>query len=159
MPGSNTLATASGGIPAEVRAIIAEITRYPLDILEPTADIEEELGIDSVKLGEILSVLRERFHLPPAAELRARFPATQLRTIGGISEAVVALAGGGTGLAAPPPSPGAAFSPSPAAHAEPAGTAAHNGSRSAAVAATSLVNEVRQVFAELTRYPLDILSA
>ena len=66
----------SGDIPAQVRAIVADVTRYPIEILEPTADIEEELGIDSVKLGEILSVLRERFHLPPVAELRSRVPAT-----------------------------------------------------------------------------------
>src|SRR3954471_12748510 len=83
----------TGDIRAQVRAIVAEVTRYPIDILEPNADIEDELGIDSVKLGEILSVLRERFHLPPTAELRSRFPATQLRTIGGIADAVVILAG------------------------------------------------------------------
>lgn len=130
----------SADIPAEVRAIVADVTRYPIDILEPTADIEEELGIDSVKLGEILSVLRERFHLPPTAELRSRFPATQLRTIGGIADAVVILSG--SAYAAPAPT----ATPAPAAAAPQADTD------------TPLVDEIRQIFAELTRYPLDILS-
>ena len=130
----------SGDISAQVRAIVADVTRYPIDILEPTADIEEELGIDSVKLGEILSVLRERFHLPPVAELRSRVPATQLRTIGGIADAVAFLAGGA--YVAPTTPPTSAFAvPAPQRDAvEP------------------LIDEVRRIFAELTRYPLDILS-
>jgi uncharacterized protein (TIGR00369 family) len=138
------LAASASAIPAEVRAIIAEITRYPLDILEPNADIEEELGIDSVKLGEILSVLRERYHLPPTSELRARFPATQLRTIGGISDAVVALAANGGG-------------PAPAA-APPARVSVPRTAPPPVAAPTNLVDELRGIFAELTRYPLDILS-
>jgi hypothetical protein len=30
-----------------VRRIFAELTRYPLDILSPDADLEDDLGIDS----------------------------------------------------------------------------------------------------------------
>ena len=135
-------------IPAEVRGIIAEVTRYPIDILEPTADIEEDLGIDSVKLGEVLSVLRERYNLPPTAELRARFPAAQLRTIGGIAEAVVILTGGSAAPAATQaaPVPVANSAATPHAGAPP-------------VQSTSLLDELRQIFAELTRYPIDILSS
>src|SRR5712692_704934 len=44
-----------------VLGIFAEVTRYPLEILKPESDLEEELGIDSVKLGEVFSVLRERY--------------------------------------------------------------------------------------------------
>ena len=135
-------------IPAEVRSIIAEVTRYPIDILEPTADIEEDLGIDSVKLGEVLSVLRERYNLPPTAELRSRFPATQLRTIGGIAQAVVILTSGSSTPAVP------AFAPAPAAKAAPAAQAAAPQTQS-----VSLLDELRQIFAELTRYPIDILSS
>ena len=43
----------------QVRDIFCEVTRYPVDILEPHASLEEDLGIDSVKLGEIFAVLRE----------------------------------------------------------------------------------------------------
>lgn len=48
----------------EIQQIFAEITRYPLDILEVNANLEEDLGIDSVKLGEVFSVLREKYDLP-----------------------------------------------------------------------------------------------
>jgi hypothetical protein len=41
-----------------VRTIFSEVTRYPLDILDPLANLEDDLGIDSVKRGEIFSVLR-----------------------------------------------------------------------------------------------------
>ena len=135
-------------IPSEVRSIIADVTRYPIDILEPTADIEEDLGIDSVKLGEVLSVLRERYNLPPTSELRSRFPATQLRTIGGIAEAVVILTGGSSTPVAP------TAAPAPVAKPAPAPQAAAPQAQS-----TSLVDELRQIFAELTRYPIDILSS
>lgn len=37
-----------------VQRLFAEVTRYPRELLEPNADLEEDLGIDSVKLGEIL---------------------------------------------------------------------------------------------------------
>src|SRR5206468_9184103 len=72
----------------EVRQVFADLTRYPLDILLADADLEEELGVDSVKLGEIFSVLRERYALPPRSELREKISADQLRSIGGITAIV-----------------------------------------------------------------------
>jgi len=67
-----------------IRGIFAEITRYPLDILEPEALLEEDLGIDSVKLGEVFSVLRERYDLPETMGLSPE----QVSTIGRIAEAL-----------------------------------------------------------------------
>jgi NAD(P)-dependent dehydrogenase (short-subunit alcohol dehydrogenase family)/acyl carrier protein len=55
----------------------AEATRYPVEILDPTADLEEDLGIDSVKLGEVFSVLRERYALPADLDM----PREQMRTL------------------------------------------------------------------------------
>lgn len=46
-----------------IQHLFAEVTRYPRELLTPNADLEEDLGIDSVKLGEILAVLREYFGL------------------------------------------------------------------------------------------------
>jgi uncharacterized protein (TIGR00369 family) len=133
----------ANGIPEEVRRIVAELTGYPLNIVTLTADVEDELGIDSVMLGEILSVLRERYALPPGAELRARIPASQLRTIGGIAEAVVAFSIGVS--AHPAPSPGA----TPRLDARPV-----DPPRSS----VSVLDELRQIFADLTSYPINILS-
>src|SRR5580658_1873105 len=67
-----------------VRGIFADITRYPLEILDPDASLEEDLGIDSVKLGEVFAVLRERYKLSDQPAI----PREQLRTIGLISQAL-----------------------------------------------------------------------
>ncbi len=65
----------------EVLQVFAEVTRYPSDILDPEAGLEEELGIDSVKLGEIFSVLRERYALPEKLEVEP----DQIQNIRGVS--------------------------------------------------------------------------
>ncbi len=68
----------------EITAIFAEITRYPEEILDPNAHLEDDLGIDSVKLGEIYSVLRERYKLPEDMEIAPE----KLQTIQLIYEAL-----------------------------------------------------------------------
>ena len=136
-------ATSANGVSEEVRRIVAELTGYPLNIVTLTADVEDELGIDSVMLGEILSVLRERYALPPGAELRARVPAGQLRTIGGIAQAVVALS-----VAASAPADRASVT-APPVDARPI-----DPPRSS----VSLLDDLRQIFADLTSYPINILS-
>lgn len=44
--------------------VFAELTRYPVELLEPEANLEGDLGIDSVKRTEILASLQRRFDLP-----------------------------------------------------------------------------------------------
>ncbi|MDX1546005.1 MAG: SDR family oxidoreductase [Rhodothermales bacterium] len=90
---------------ADVRQIFAEVTRYPAEILDAGAHLEEDLGIDSVKLGEVLSVLRERYALPEAAALAPE----QLQTIGGIAEALHAY------LSTATPAPASEAAPAPEA--------------------------------------------
>jgi NAD(P)-dependent dehydrogenase (short-subunit alcohol dehydrogenase family)/acyl carrier protein len=68
----------------EVRAVFAEVTRYPAEILDAEAHLEEELGIDSVKLGEIYAVLQERFDLPEEMDL----PPEALTTMAGVASAL-----------------------------------------------------------------------
>ena len=41
-----------------VQRVFAQVTRYPLEILDPQASLEEDLGVDSVKLGEVFAVRR-----------------------------------------------------------------------------------------------------
>lgn len=45
-----------------IEAIVA-VTRYPVEVLSPDADLENDLGIDSVKLVEILVALGKEFNL------------------------------------------------------------------------------------------------
>ena len=52
---------------AELLAVIADTTGYPTDMLELSMDMESDLGIDSIKRVEILSMLSER--LPNAPQV------------------------------------------------------------------------------------------
>lgn len=89
---------------AQVRRVFADLTRYPEDILDPGADLEADLGIDSVKRVEIMGRLREALALP--AELR--LPDRGLNTIGAITQFLDdALRG------AAPPAPALAPTPVP----------------------------------------------
>src|SRR5438034_645599 len=67
-----------------VLKVFAEVTRYPLDILDPAASLEEDLGIDSVKLGEIFSVLREKYDLTRGVNIWT----AEMRRIRRMSEAL-----------------------------------------------------------------------
>ncbi len=66
----------------QIQGIFAELTRYPIEILDPRADLEEDLGIDSVKLAEILAATRNRLQLPDGLEVEPE----QLKTIEAITQ-------------------------------------------------------------------------
>jgi NAD(P)-dependent dehydrogenase (short-subunit alcohol dehydrogenase family)/acyl carrier protein len=123
---------------AQVREIFCTVTRYPMDILEPHANLEEDLGIDSVKLGEVFAVLRERYNLPAQLDM----PRERLKTIAGIAESLEHFVFSN----ATPAVNGAAASHSPVVEKTPA--AEHE----------DMDQRVRAIFAEVTRYPLDILN-
>lgn len=62
--------------------LVAEKTGYPADMLEPTMDVEADLGIDSIKRMQIMGALRERF--PNLPELGPEAMA-ELRTLDDIA--------------------------------------------------------------------------
>jgi NAD(P)-dependent dehydrogenase (short-subunit alcohol dehydrogenase family)/acyl carrier protein len=129
----------NGDFRKEVQGIFASVTRYPLDVLDLDASLEEDLGIDSVKLGEVFAVMREQYGLPEKMDLSR----DQIRTIAGISDALEVYTR-------------AALAPSAPLHV----SNGHRGAASSAPAPLSLdeiSRSVRQVFAEVTRYPVDIL--
>lgn len=51
-----------------IKQVIQEKTGYPIELLEEQADLEADLGIDSVKQVEILEVLAEQFGLESSRE-------------------------------------------------------------------------------------------
>ena len=119
----------------QVRQCAASVTRYPLDILTEHAQLEDDLGIDSVKLAEIAAVIAREFHLPPD-----RLPRNgKARTLGAIAGAVTEALG-----TAPAPSLPAAV---------PAVVEAK-----VVVQASDLLPRVRAVFARVTRYPEELLT-
>lgn len=81
---TNAPATASNGhdMRDDIRAVIAEKTGYPPEMLEDDMDLEAELGVDSIKQVEILSTLRERH--PGLPEIEPEQVA-ELRTIQALS--------------------------------------------------------------------------
>ncbi|WP_306321386.1 MULTISPECIES: SDR family NAD(P)-dependent oxidoreductase [unclassified Streptomyces] len=75
---------------AEVLAVIAERTGYPVDMIEPDLDLEADLSVDSIKRTEIAGELGRRLlgagvdlRALPDAELEAL---TRARTVAEISE-------------------------------------------------------------------------
>jgi enoyl-[acyl-carrier protein] reductase III len=71
---------------ARVRAVFARVTRYPGELLTLEADLEDELGIDSVKQAEVMAVLMKELGLEQAPTSSRR-----LRTMAAICEAARAL--------------------------------------------------------------------
>jgi NAD(P)-dependent dehydrogenase (short-subunit alcohol dehydrogenase family)/acyl carrier protein len=137
-------------VEVEVRDVFAEVTRYPLDILDPNANLEEDLGIDSVKLGEVFSVLRERFHLPAELDI----PRDNLVSIAAVTKNLtrfIGTNGNGRSLHSNGFTNG-----SGAVH----NLAGSNGSTPPSANSRPVVDvlgQVKTVFAEVTRYPLEIL--
>ena len=148
-----------------VQRVFAQVTRYPLEILDPQASLEEDLGVDSVKLGEVFAVLREQYELPATIGI----PPEQLRTIGGIATALAQHLGkgnghggnghggnghGGNGHGGHGGHDDSGHPPAPVVEAAPKRSGKHgNGSLEPAAFEAG----VRAVFAEVTRYPLEIL--
>lgn len=64
----------------DVQTEFATITRYPKNILTPTADFEEDLGIDSVKLSEIFVHLQKKYQLPENLDI-AQYPTQNLQDV------------------------------------------------------------------------------
>ena len=84
MPAAESSPASAGGVTADtVRALIAEKTGYPEDMLEDDMDLEGELGVDSIKQVEILSSLRDQYPDLPEVDPEEL---TELRTIRAIAD-------------------------------------------------------------------------
>ncbi|MFY2557783.1 SDR family oxidoreductase [Corallococcus terminator] len=130
----------------QIRRCAASVTRYPLDILTAEAHLEDELGIDSVKLAEIAAVVAREFNLPADRLPRG----AKARTLGAISERVAEL----LAEAAPAPVAAPVVSPAP----EQAPVASPREVSASPVASSDIEAQVRSVFARVTRYPLELLT-
>ncbi|MFB5673912.1 phosphopantetheine-binding protein [Paenibacillus terreus] len=65
--------------------IVSDKTGYPIEMIDPSMELESELGIDSIKRVEILSALQEQ--LPKDIQINANELAVR-RTLGEIAEYV-----------------------------------------------------------------------
>ena len=76
----------------EIRRMYATTLEYPPEELTPDAELEAELGVDSVKQMEMLSRLQERYGLPPLPD---EFRLTTLNTLGKVVDYIAAAHVGG----------------------------------------------------------------
>lgn len=74
--------------------IVADKTGYPTDMLNPSMDIEADLGIDSIKRVEIMGALRESFPGSPSASPERL---AELHTLDDIVQFVAGAAAESTG--------------------------------------------------------------
>ncbi|APR75540.1 Enoyl-[acyl-carrier-protein] reductase [Minicystis rosea] len=65
-----------------VRSVFVRMTRYPDEVVVADADLEQDLGIDSVKRGEILAALRVEFGLREALKATP----DELRTVARVTD-------------------------------------------------------------------------
>ena len=94
----------SGEIHDAVINAVAAATGYPVEFLELDADMEGELGIDSIKQAEIMGELRERFGLPIDEDFQMRDYPTLQHIIGYLGsfgdDAAVGIGESGSGVVA-----------------------------------------------------------
>ena len=128
-----------------VTSLVAEKTGYPEDMLEPDMDLEGELGVDSIKQVEILSALRET--MPELPEIEPEQIA-ELRTIRKIADFLAPAS-----TAAAPPAAAASPAPAPAPQPQTNG----NGHHAPAGGGEDMAELVRNLIAEKTGYPPEML--
>ncbi len=143
-PAAPVAATAAAAVVddvlAQVTAVVAEMTGYPADLLEPDLDLEADLGVDTVKQAEVFAAVRSHYDLERDDNLQLRdFPtlrhvASWVRDRGGMAAAPVAGAGA---MSAAPAAPVAATA--------------------AAAVVDDVLAQVTAVVAEMTGYPADLL--
>ncbi len=145
---------AAGGdeVTAVVVGIVADLTGYPPDLLDPDLDLEADLGVDTVKQAEVFAAVREHYGVERDDTLSLRdFPTINhvvawVRDKAGIPEpAAPALA---TDTPAPAPV---------AAAPEPAALATTTAAAPAAAGGDEVTAVVVGIVADLTGYPPELL--
>ncbi|WP_326799653.1 acyltransferase domain-containing protein [Streptomyces sp. NBC_01808] len=76
---------AGGGVLAALQQVYADRLGYPVEAMDPDADLEGDLGIDSLKRMEVLSTLIDRFGLHHVAD-DTRFALQS--TLGGLARLI-----------------------------------------------------------------------
>ncbi len=121
--------------------IVAELTGYPPELLDPELDLEADLGVDTVKQAEVFAAVREKYNLERDENLQLRDFPTLNHVAGWVRERA--------GIAAPS---------APAAPAAPAAAPAAAGAPAApAAGGDEVITAVTQIVADLTGYPPELL--
>jgi acyl carrier protein len=77
-------APAGDSVIDKVIEIVAQLTGYPADLLDPDLDLEADLGVDTVKQAEVFAAVREHYNVERDDTMKLRdFPDDQARRRGG----------------------------------------------------------------------------
>ncbi len=141
--------TAQDPVVEAVTAIVAQMTGYPPELLDPDLDLEADLGVDTVKQAEVFAAVREHFDVERDPNLQLRDFPTLTDVVGWVRSktgitAVSVPAGAGAQAAPEPASPDV-----PSAASAPAPSGAGSGD--------DLVAAVVQIVADMTGYPPELL--
>jgi acyl transferase domain-containing protein/NADP-dependent 3-hydroxy acid dehydrogenase YdfG/acyl carrier protein len=77
---------------AAVVEIVAELTGYPTELLDPDLDLEADLGVDTVKQAEVFASVRAKFGIERDETLKLRDFPTLNHVIGWIESKIAAKA-------------------------------------------------------------------
>ncbi|WP_280494084.1 type I polyketide synthase [Nocardia asiatica] len=119
-----------------LREVVAEKTGYPVEMVNPSMDLEADLGVDSIKRVQVIGALQERFPQLPS------LGPEQLGTVRTLDQ-IVDLLDGATSGSASEPSANGAVGPASGSDAEVSGEA--------------LRRALREVVAEKTGYPVEMV--
>lgn len=153
----NAPARASQSQAETVLQIMAEVTRYPRSVLVPEADLEDELGIESVKRAEIFSVIVQRLGLKVPKNAGSL---GKVKTVGDVIAAVERGLADGGDAPAPAPAPAApASATQPVLRAETGknGSLAPPPAPAPAFGHAAVVDAVLAAVASVMRYPRNAL--
>ena len=143
-PSTATAATASAddAVTATVLGIVSEQTGYPTDMLDLDADLEADLGVDTVKQAETFAAIRDQYGIERDDNLALRDYPTLAHVIAFVYDRAPGLAAATAPVAAT----------APAAAPQPSTATAATASADDAVTATVL-----GIVSEQTGYPTDML--
>ncbi|HQH91853.1 MAG TPA: SDR family NAD(P)-dependent oxidoreductase, partial [Dermatophilaceae bacterium] len=146
----------------KVIEIVAQLTGYPADLLDPDLDLEADLGVDTVKQAEVFAAVREHYNVERDDTMKLRdFPTIKhvagwIRGKAGLPEPTAAPAAAPAPVAAP-----AAYAPVVAATTAAPVASAPVETAPVAASAPAGTDEVTQkvidIVAQLTGYPADLL--
>ncbi len=140
-----TTAPAAGDtVVDKVTAIVAEMTGYPPELLDPDLDLEADLGVDTVKQAEVFAAVREEFGVERDPNLQLRDFPTLTHVIGWVRDK--------TGIPEPTPTAGETLS----TLGEPA-SVTNVAPTTAPAAGDTVVDKVTAIVAEMTGYPPELL--
>jgi len=129
-----------------VLALVAQITGYPTDMLDPELDLEADLGVDTVKQAEVFASIRQAYNIERDDKLKLREFPTLAHVIGFVHQKRPDLAE--TKVAAPVQAASARVAAAPmAAAAVPA----------FAPATDPVKERILALVVEKTGYPADML--